>query len=197
MGQILNWTQNSTSSYLALTAENIVDTVFNKASAFNNDRHKIIIVYGSCFKRSSYSKMPDCSKQLSRPHTQTGPTYVRTARTALDILRFEGVLPPLSDMATTASSLRIARAMRNLLRPSICSRCLKHRRALATAVAHAEQLDAASDLESTSLLPTTSDHLAVNNFDPLKASRSRRTQLPPSRCVVEASELVLQAHISS
>ena len=88
-------------------------------------------------------------------------------------------------MAASIPSLRCARTMRTVLRPSICLRCLKHQRGIATATAPAELLDLAEDLETTSLQPSTSVDPAVNTFDPLKASRDRKNQLPPSRYVAD------------
>ncbi|KIX10075.1 uncharacterized protein Z518_01156 [Rhinocladiella mackenziei CBS 650.93] len=84
-------------------------------------------------------------------------------------------------MASSHLPLRLTRLSRPFLNSSVCNRCLQTRRSLATQAA-AQQIQPDPELEEqSSLTESPNPDPAVKDFDPLKSSRSRRRQLPPSR----------------
>ncbi|KAK5204410.1 54S ribosomal protein L7, mitochondrial [Exophiala xenobiotica] len=81
-------------------------------------------------------------------------------------------------MATPTVSSRLARTWRSLNKSTICNRCQQTRRTAATQAAVADQ----QDLEDMSSISHTGDwDSQARDFDPLKASRGRKRQLPHSR----------------
>ena len=87
-----------------------------------------------------------------------------------------------SNMVSSDISCQLTRALRRISRPAICTRCLKTRRnvtmdnRLISIQGPIDELEQSSGLGSSGPAGARSD-----SFDPLRASRSRKKQLPPSR----------------
>src|SRR5271170_6895690 len=90
-------------------------------------------------------------------------------------------------MVSKELTLRMARTWRSLSRPSMCNQCFQSRRTMATEAVVAAPEDPATDLiDSTSLSPGLLPDSETAAFDPLKVSRARKRQLPPSRYELQA-----------
>src|SRR5689334_15984770 len=90
-------------------------------------------------------------------------------------------------MANYGLSLGLARTWRSLSRNSVCKQCLKSRRTLTTATAAPSQDPSLDLVDSSSLAAPETPDPEANAFDPLRASRLRKRQLPPSRSVFTSS----------
>lgn len=87
-----------------------------------------------------------------------------------------------SNMVLTDKSCQLTRALRRISRPAICTRCLKARRNVTMDVRSDSIQDPTNELEQSSGLGSSGPLGALSDsFDPLRASRSRKKQLPPSR----------------
>ncbi|KAF7513480.1 hypothetical protein GJ744_008774 [Endocarpon pusillum] len=85
-------------------------------------------------------------------------------------------------MVSTDKSCQLTRALRRISRPAICTRCLKARRSVTVDVRSDSIQDPTDELEQSSGLGSSGPLGALSDsFDPLRASRSRKKQLPPSR----------------
>ena len=87
-----------------------------------------------------------------------------------------------SNMISADKSCQLTWALRRISRPAICTRCLKARRNVTMSVRSDSIQDPTDELEHSPGLGSSSPLGALSDsFDPLRASRSRKKQLPPSR----------------
>jgi hypothetical protein len=86
-------------------------------------------------------------------------------------------------MAPSDVPRQLTRTLRRISRPAICNRCLKARRNFTSDSTSDPLQNPSDDLEqSSSFRSTLPSDFVSTSFDPLKASRGRKKQLPPSRC---------------
>ena len=83
-------------------------------------------------------------------------------------------------MASSTVACQLTRIQQCITRPWICSRCLKARRNFTMKARSDRFQDASDELEQLSSLGSRSEAVSTS-FDPLRASRDRKKQLPPSR----------------
>jgi len=122
------------------------------------------------------AKQRGCGRgEISLRHCAPGSSAIHD-----DITCASSTLFASFDMTAMPSPLRLARTWRSINHSFVCNSCLKSRRSVSTQTATTSE-NPTSDLVELSSFKTFAPPEDTDSYDPLKSSRGRKRQLPPSR----------------